>query len=480
MASATPRYRHSICWIRRDLRLSDHVALSAAKKNSDFVTVVFVFDSVITKKLKDKNDRRLVFIHKSLQEVHRKLQGYQSSLVVLNGDPVEEIPNVVREIEADAVYANIDIEPYAKKRDHEVAKKLFDMGCSFHLFKDHVIYLGSEITNRASEPYKVFTPYKKQWLANLRTEYASDYSIKKYNYTHYSKLKSLQRDWTLDDLGFEKNTLWIEAGEDEGKQRLKDFSSRSLSKYHTARDHPAKDFGTSGLSVHLRHGTISIRACVREVLLNRSKGAEVWLSELIWRDFYQMILDQFPHVVKSPFRGEYRDLKWPGTKSHFQAWCKGKTGYPIIDAAMRHFNDTGWMHNRLRMIVAAFLTKDLLVDWKLGEKYFARYLLDFDLASNNGGWQWSASTGCDAQPYFRIFNPITQSEKFDSKGEFIRRHCPELRGFSDKQVHAPWKTTKTQQDKADCIIGKDYPKPIVDHGVQRNKALSLFKKYKKS
>ncbi|MEZ4846676.1 MAG: deoxyribodipyrimidine photo-lyase [Bdellovibrionota bacterium] len=295
------------------------------------------------------------------------------------------------------------------------------------------------------------------------------------NFTHHGKLKVFAHDWSFEDIGFEKTKLWLEAGEAEAKFRLRRFMT-AIDKYKEDRNYPWKEKGTSALSVHLRFGTISIRSAVRQVLENRSEGARTWLSELIWREFYMMVLDQYPHVVDGAFKPEYNDIKWPGSDEMFQKWCMGITGYPIVDAAMRHFNKTGWMHNRLRMIVAMFLCKDLLVDWKKGEAYFARYLLDFDLSANNGGWQWCASTGCDAQPYFRIFNPILQSERFDANGEYIREHCPELQGFSNKTIHAPWLASKAEQEKAKCIVGKEYPKPIVDHAEQREKVLRLFKK----
>lgn len=468
------KYRHSICWIRRDLRLSDHVALSAAKQNSEFVTVVFVFDTTILNKLEDKDDRRLTFIHQSLQVIHKKLQDFHSGLVVLIGDPAVEIPRVAKILKVDAVYANMDVEPYAKKRDQKVFNGLKNINCEFHLLKDHVIFAGLEVRKKSGEAFKVFTPYKKQWLMQFQSNDMRDVSIRKNNFTHHSDLKAFQIDWTLKDLGYKKNSLWIEAGEDEGMKKLKRFST-VISKYHTERNFPASH-GTSGLSVHLRFGTISVRACVREAIQKKNEGSSVWLSELIWRDFYQMILDQYPHVAEKAFKPKYQNIRWSGSDRHFKAWCEGKTGYPIVDAAMKHFNQTGWMHNRLRMVVAMFLCKDLLVDWRKGEKYFARYLLDFDLGSNNGGWQWCSSTGCDAQPYFRIFNPILQSMKFDAKATFIRQHCPELQKFSDKHIHAPWITSKEDQKKAECIIGKNYPKPIVDHAIQRKKVLSLFKK----
>ena len=275
-------------------------------------------------------------------------------------------------------------------------------------------------------------------------------------------------------MGFESTRLPIKGGQNAAKKQLKRFLPKLIN-FHKNRDYPSISNGTSHLSVHLRFGTLSIRSLVRAALNNSSFGSKTWLSELIWRDFYQMLLDQFPHVVKGCFKQEYDRIQWPGTQRQFNLWCQGRTGFPLIDAAMQHFNATGWMHNRLRMIVASFLVKDLLVDWRKGEAYFARYLLDFDLAANNGGWQWCASTGCDAQPWFRIFNPVTQSKRFDPDGSFIRSVLPELSGFSNKEIHFPFSSSLKSQKNASCIVGKDYSKPIVEHAIQRNKVLKMFK-----
>ena len=283
--------------------------------------------------------------------------------------------------------------------------------------------------------------------------------------------------WNFLTLGFKENSLWLEAGESAAQKRLKQFEKLE-NNYFDNRNFPYIQDGTSGLSVHLRFGTISIRQLVRNTQNKNNIGVKTWLSELIWRDFYQTILDQFPYVAKTCFQTECDKIKWPGKSRHFNLWCKGMTGYPLIDAAMRHFNNTGWMHNRLRMIVASFLTKDLLVDWRKGESWFARKLLDFDLAANNGGWQWSASTGCDAQPYFRIFNPITQSKNFDPDGSFIRQYIPELSGFSDRRIHWPHDAGIEEQTESKCLLGKEYPHPVVVHDIQRKIAIELFKAVK--
>ncbi|MFT4579817.1 MAG: deoxyribodipyrimidine photo-lyase [Nitrospinales bacterium] len=470
------RYGKSVCWIRRDLRLKDHVALSEATHCSKEVAVVFVFDTTLLSRLKDKKDRRISFIHQALLEMDQKLRKKGSALIVLHGDPKIEIPEFAQRIKAYAVFANRDYEPFAKKCDKAVQTACNNLGIAFHDFKDQVIFEGDQLATQSETPYKVFTPYKNKWLMELNPSLYHDHRSLLKRLIPINKLHGELVDWSLKKIGFESADLWLKAGQSAAENQLKRFLS-DLHDYDKNRDYPSISNGTSHLSVHLRFGTLSVRSLVRVALANLSSGSKTWLSELIWRDFYQMILDQFPHVVKGCFKQEYDRIQWPGTKNNFRLWRKGMTGYPIIDAAMRCFNKTGWMHNRLRMIVASFLTKDLLVDWRKGESWFAQNLLDFDLAANNGGWQWCASTGCDAQPYFRIFNPITQSKRFDPSGSFIREQLPELKKFSNQQIHWPHKTNSSTQKEVNCILGRDYPKPIVIHSEQRDKALGLFKAF---
>jgi deoxyribodipyrimidine photo-lyase len=422
------------------------------------VVVVFVFDPKLLQGL-PSDDRRFTFLHQSLEELDRNLQKKNSCLLVRVGDPCWEIPALAKTLKAKAVCTGRDFEPYAKERDARVEKALEAEGIAFHAVKDQVIFAGREVATGTGAPYKVFTPYKNAWLRQLGPVHWEERRPHPLVFCPKENFQPQVHPWQLKDLGFRPASLWLEAGESAAQKRLKAFASR-LAAYGRERDFPAAA-ATSGLSAHLRFGTLSVRACVRLALEQKNEGAETWLSELIWRDFYQMVLDQYPHVVGHAFKKEYDKLPWPGSDAHFRAWCAGETGYPLVDAAMRHFNATGWMHNRLRMVVASFLTKDLLVDWRRGEGYFARGLLDFDLAANNGGWQWSASTGCDAQPYFRIFNPYSQSKKFDPGGAFIRQQLPELNSFGKKEIHRP--------------IGAKYPRPLVDHGIQRAKALALFK-----
>jgi deoxyribodipyrimidine photo-lyase len=465
-------YARALCWIRRDLRLSDHTALAEATRQSAAVAVVFVFDAQILKGLA-RDDRRLTFIADSLAEIDRELHERGSALIVRHGDPVTEIPRLAAEMNVDAVFCNRDYEPYARTRDTAVAKALERGGVAFQAFKDQVILEEREVVSQAGSPYTVFTPYRNAWQARLTEADCADRRPQLDRLAPRAGIAGAVAPWSLERIGFARAPLWLEPGAGAAERRRRAFL-RHLDRYHERRDFPSDRSATSGLSAHLRFGTISVRALVRAALKRDSRGAETWLSELIWRDFYQMILACFPHVVRGAFRAEYDCIRWPGSKTHFECWCRGETGYPLVDAAMRHFNRTGWMHNRLRMVTASFLVKDLLVDWRLGEAYFARHLLDFDLAANNGGWQWSASTGCDAQPYFRIFNPVTQSRRFDPEGAFIRAELPELAGFTSRDIHWPAGVPEARQAAAGCRIGRDYAAPIVDHALQRKLAVELF------
>lgn len=483
------RYNRALCWIRRDLRLSDHTALAEACAAARRVAVVFVFDTSILSRLEDRDDRRVTFIHRSLRELDERLRELGSALIVRHGDPRREIPALAEMLHADAVYTNRDHEPSALERDAAVGAALAGAGRAFGTFKDQVVFEGAEVATGAGTPFRVFTPYKRAWLALLESRGERDLAERSADLARllpHEDIEPSLHAWDMTSIGFTESALWLEAGERAAAERLAGFMER-IGEYGRLRDVPSAD-GTSGLSVHLRFGTISVRALLRAALAaERSApplsgdddgaggGADKWISELIWREFYQMILACFPHVVGGAFKREFDAIAWPGTEENFAAWCEGRTGYPIVDAAMRCLNATGWMHNRLRMIVASFLVKDLLVDWRWGEAYFARHLLDFDLASNNGGWQWCASTGCDAQPWFRIFNPTLQSEKFDPEGSFIREWCPEPAGFSNKRIHFPAAADMFEQNAARCIIGQDYPPPIVEHAAQRERALKLYK-----
>ena len=380
-----------------------------------------------------------------------------------------------------AVYANHDEEPAALARDAQVRGRLADAGVVLHTGKDHVVFERSEVLTLGGGPFSVFTPYKNAWLKKLDPYFLRAYPVAKHASALAPKPDIQPGVPTLADIGFEPTNLHalkLPSGPAGGEELLLDFLDR-IDRYQETRDFPAVK-GPSYLSTHLRFGTVSIRRLAREAhqrMLAGSRGAEVWLSELIWRDFYHQVMHHHPHVVERAFKPAYDRIRWAHGKTadeHFAAWCEGRTGYPLVDAAMHQINQTGYMHNRLRMVVASFLTKDLGIDWRRGEAYFALHLNDFDLAANNGGWQWAASSGCDAQPYFRIFNPVSQSERFDPEGKFIRRYLPQLAKLPDKLIHAPWLARPLDLQAAGVEVGRDYPAPVVAHDVARAETLARY------
>ncbi|MEC5398437.1 cryptochrome/photolyase family protein [Uliginosibacterium sp. H1] len=470
----------ALVWFRRDLRNDDHAALYHALKAHERVFCVFVFDSTILDEL-PRRDRRVDFIHASVVELDRALRKQGGGVLVRHGDPLTEIPALAEALGAEAVYANHDYEPAAIRRDEAVAGRLKDMGRSLRSFKDQVIFERDEVLTQAGKPFSVFTPYKNAWLRKLA---GSEFFIRPYPVAAHAAALApppgAERLPSLAELGFEPSNLGelkIPTGMSGGLALWDEFVHR-MDDYKRTRDFPAVK-GVSYLSVHLRFGTLSIRKLAGHAWRVGGEGAETWLSELVWRDFYQQILWHHPQVVDHAFKPEYDAIPWETGRDAdalFAAWCEARTGYPIVDAAMRQINQTGYMHNRLRMIVASFLTKDLGIHWLRGERYFALHLNDYDLAANNGGWQWAASTGCDAQPYFRIFNPFSQSEKFDPQGRFIRRYLPELARVPDRYLHAPWQMPASEQSACGCVIGRDYPAPLVDHAVARELTLARFKR----
>lgn len=425
----------NICWFRRDLRLHDNAALYHALKDANPVVPIFIFDKNILDELEDKKDRRVEFIHDALEKMQAQLVKKGSTLDVRYGFPDKIFTDLCKEYTIEKVFTNHDYEPYAKQRDQGIVKLLTSHGASLQTFKDQVMLERNEVLKDDGKPYTIFTPYSRKWKSIINEFYLSSYPTEKYirNF-HKQKEKKIP---TLASMQFEA------AGQEFPSAKAKQDIIRN---YDKQRDIPSIP-GTSRLSVHLRFGTISIRELARE----GDSLNETFFKELIWRDFYQMILWHFPHVVGHAFKKEYDAIKWRNNEKEFKAWCDGQTGYPIVDAGMRELNETGFMHNRVRMIVASFLCKHLLIDWRWGESYFAQKLLDFDLASNNGGWQWAAGSGCDAAPYFRIFNPYLQTKKFDPELKYIRKWVPEFEEFS-------------------------YPKPIVEHEVARERCLAAYAK----
>ena len=488
----TTQFATGLVWFRRDLRLTDNAALSAALAQCQTVHCVFVLDAQILQSL-PRHDRRVVFIHESLVALDSALRKASdkadTGLIVLHGDPAHEIPQIAEKLGAEAVFCAHDYEAYAKQRDASVSRTLATQGRQLRTVKDHVIFENREIRTQTGTPYSVFTPYLRAWRAQLEATHAAiahPVSAAALAAALAPRPATLRRPVpTLESFGFDTPTHGamphkapIQGGEDAAHALLEDFFPR-MDRYHETRDFPAVK-GPSYLSVHLRFGTVSIRSLVRLAMQARaggSKGAEIWLSELAWRDFYFQILANFPHVADGAFRPEYDRIAWETdtlAESRFAAWCNGQTGYPLVDAAMRQLRQTGYMHNRLRMVAGSFLVKHLGLDWRRGEAFFAQELNDFDLAANNGGWQWVSSSGCDAQPYFRIFNPITQSEKFDASGKFIRRYVPELSALSDKAIHAPWMAKPIELQSTGLVLGRDYPLPVVDHAAARATTLARY------
>jgi deoxyribodipyrimidine photo-lyase len=424
----------SLFWHRRDLRIQDNAGLYKALKSGQAVQPIFIFDSTILDKL-PKNDQRVRFIHQEIEQLKKQYQSFGSDLLVRYGDPLELVPALVEELNASAVFTNRDYEPYARDRDEELYHALKEQNVELIGTKDHVIFEKNEVLKNDGTPYTVFTPYSRKWREKLNDFFLSSYPTE--NFLHGLNPSAPTKLIQLEEMGFESVALHAFPS--------REFPKTIISSYTETRDIPSIK-GTSKLSLHLRFGTISIRDLAREA----QRTNQTYLNELIWRDFYQMIIYHFPHSAKDAFKKQYDRIEWEKNMDHFKAWCEGKTGYPLVDAGMRELNATGLMHNRVRMVVASFLTKHLLLDWRLGEAYFAEKLLDFELASNVGGWQWAAGCGCDAAPYFRVFNPTSQQEKFDKQFSYIKKWVPEFG------------TNK-------------YTSPIVEHKMARERAISRYK-----
>jgi len=484
----------ALVWFRRDLRVDDHAAFHFALKAARRVWCAFVFDREILDAL-PRADRRVEFIQQcvvaldaELAALGRQHDTYGVRLLVRHGKGADEIVALANELHVQAVYANHDDDPYALARDATVRGALAERGIALHTSKDHVVFERSEILTGSGKPYSVFTPYKNAWLKQVDDFYLKAYPVERHAaclapapgpVDPADAVPSLQR------LGFVKTNLealHVRGDSATARTLLDDFMHR-IDDYGSARDYPAVK-GPSYLGVHLRFGTVSIRRLAAaaterlgQAVRGGSRGAEVWLSELIWRDFYQQILHHLPHVVTSSCKPEYDKLRFEHGRhadALFLAWAEGRTGYPLVDAAMAQIRQTGYMHNRLRMVAASFLVKDLGVDWRRGEAWFAEHLIDYELGSNNGGWQWAASTGCDAQPWFRIFNPLAQSRRFDPEGKFIRRYLPQLARLGDDLIHAPWLVGPIELEAAGVSLGRDYPRPLVDHAEARTTTLARY------
>ena len=491
------QFSAGLMWFRRDLRANDNAALYRALEACAQVHCVFVFDSAILDRL-PRADRRVEFIREALAGLDddlRTLSGKAAGgLIVCHPTPgvatnaADTVARLAQSLGVQAVFANHDDEPQALRRDATVRSNLADAGIRWHGSKDHVVFERSELMTQMGKPYSVFTPYKNAWLKTLRDEHLKPYPVATLAHRLAERPLAYRRPVpALEDIGFEPTNLRalkIPTASQGGQALFEDFFDR-MDSYHDTRNFPAVK-GPSYLSVHLRFGTVSVRAlasAAHQMALTGSLGASTWLAELIWRDFYVQILHHHPHVVERSFKPEYDAIQWeqgPHAEELFSAWCEGRTGYPLVDAAMAQINQTGYMHNRLRMVVASFLVKDLGIDWRRGERYFAEKLNDFDLSANNGGWQWASSSGCDAQPYFRIFNPVSQSEKFDARGSFIRRYLPALATLPDAALHAPWAARPVELQAAGIALGRDYPAPVVKHDEARARTLLRYSVVKKA
>ncbi|NMM08962.1 MAG: deoxyribodipyrimidine photo-lyase [Polaromonas sp.] len=482
------KYQSGLMWFKRDLRVEDNAALYHALKSCKQVYCAFLFDRKILDAL-PRSDRRVEFIRESLVDLNEQLQRLalehgvsHAGLIVLHDFASSALPALCARLSIHAVFTNHDDEPQALERDAEVHTLLEGQGVAFHSFKDHVIFERAEVLTLAGKPYTVFTPYKNAWLNKVDSFYLQAYPVEKYAAALASgPADLLSAVPELDSLGFKKtnlSALKIPTGSQGGTALFEEFLGR-MAHYKDTRDFPSVK-GPSYLGVHLRFGTVSIRRMASSALEQQqggSEGAATWLSELIWRDFYAQILSNFPHVASRAFKPDYDAITWEeGEKANalFKAWCEGRTGYPLVDAAMAQINQTGYMHNRLRMVTASFLVKDLGLDWRWGERYFAEKLNDFDLSANNGGWQWAASTGCDAQPYFRIFNPVSQSEKFDEEGKFIRKYLPVLEKLPTPALHSPWLAKPAELSAAGVLLGENYPRPLVQHDIARALTLERY------
>jgi deoxyribodipyrimidine photo-lyase len=490
------RYPVSLVWLRRDLRLDDHVALFRAAQASERVACAFVLDPPLLRGPR-VGAPIVQFFFDSLRVLRERLRAAGSELALLEGDFAGELLAIARRVDASAVFYNQDDDPDAVARDERVARRLRDAGLDVHASTDHVYFAADDVLQDSGKPYTVFTPYRRRWNARFAAApnppVPSETAVrgKLLAREALGPVRQLPRP---EDYGHASSAAYPRAGLVEAQRLLETFLAHDALRYADARNVPALG-ATSHLSPHLRAGTIGIRTVVhaaarlrdRTAVLRRSaakhapsmlgsgvSGIDSWLGELVWRDFYQQLLAHHPRVAHEPFVEAAHEIAYLHDPAAYAEWCDGRTGYPIVDAAMAQLNTTGWMHNRLRMIVASFLTKHLLTDYREGERYFEQHLADADLAANNGGWQWSASTGTDAAPYFRVFNPVLQGKTFDPGGAFVRAHVPALRNVPRAYVHEPWIMPPLLQAELGCVIGRDYPAPVVEHTFARQRALDAY------
>jgi deoxyribodipyrimidine photo-lyase len=464
------RSPRALVWLRRAFRLNDNAPLWHAAEEAEDVVPILVLNPD-SSYLKDTPRRR--FIRQAIAELDANLRARGTRLHVRMGKPETEIPAAVSEYGAGTVYASRLYDEPSIMRDERIAATLRKTGAGLTLVKDHVLWESEDIRTGDGRPYKVFTPYKRRWLESSENVPHPFPAVLRFN-----PVALAAGSVALERIPGFKGPQ-VNAGESTALERLRLFLDSSISDYADQRDLPGVD-GTSRLSHHLAVGTISPRQVfwsAKERLREGASraGVETYLSELVWREFYYQIMSAFPQVLKTSFREEFRKIPWSHSSSAFEHWKAGSTGYPIVDAAMRQLLEEGWMHNRARMIVASFLTKDLHLNWQWGERYFGERLIDLDLASNNGGWQWTAGTGTDASPWFRIFNPVVQGKRFDSEGTYVRRYVPELRRVPTRYIHQPWRMSQQDQEASGCIIGKAYPARIVDHDNERAVSLSLYR-----
>ncbi len=476
-------YPRGLVWFRRDLRVTDNAALYHALRSCREVVCAFVFDSAILDGL-PRADRRVEFIRESLAELADTLHACGGELLVRHALAQEEIPRLAQQLGVQAVFANRDDEPAALARDAQVLGALANAGITFHGYKDRAIFERDELLTATGQAFSEFASYKRAWLAKLNDFYLQPYPVERYLDALARAPQALRAQVpTLAELGFEPTNLGeleIPTGASGGAALFEEFFDKRIERYEEARDYPCVR-GPSYLGVHLRFGTVSIRALAGAALRLAqagSRGAAGWLGELIRREFYFQLLAHHPQLAAGKsFSPAYDKIVWHHGKhadALFEAWYEGRTGYPLVDAAMAQLSQSGYMHHRLRMVVASFLCKDLGLDWRRGEAWFARHLNDFELASNNGGWQWASGSGCDAQPWYRIFNPVTQSQRFDPEGKFIRRYLPQLALLSNTSIHAPWLAAPMELEAAGVRLGETYPHAIVDHGEARERTLQRY------